>query len=284
MARYRYATTKLRLAPSGEDPQALYAYLQELREEMLRLREEGGPNGYSLDAWQEYFSEHTRYGRGLGDLPQYSPEEPVRFFARIVFGSDGHAYWTGPTLFELNNGNGRTPKRWWWEHDGHGKLAMNEPLENACGQKHCVRPEHHVLGTPGKKSRYTPEQMLNFLRTLALKLERTPSEQDWKASDPPFSEYTFRHHFGSWTDALRKAGMIPRKQSFSAEQVIEAMWFAHDELGHWPKHDEFLALGEKLRERGLPSTMEAPRRHFGTFTNAREVARRGPNGGSRIRS
>ncbi len=70
-------------------------------------------------------------------------------------------------------------------------------------------PYQHRTGGPGRL--YTDEELLNSLRELGKKLDRTPTSKDVISASPP-SHTLYYKHFGSLRNAQRLAGFKPNRR------------------------------------------------------------------------
>lgn len=86
----------------------------------------------------------------------------------------------------------------------------------------------------GIRKRYSNEEILEQLRASAERLGRSPTmrefEQDAETTVHP---QTVIQHFGSWNDAKRKAGLVPRRFAEPADLILLLRELG-DELGRPP--------------------------------------------------
>jgi hypothetical protein len=118
---------------------------------------------------------------------------------------------------------------------------------------------------------YTDTELLNHLRDLAADLERSPTVDVMNERDGP-SALTYQYRFGSWQDALREAGIEPRKTNrteISDEELLDALQSLAADLDATP-------TCHQMNEQGAysPTTYE---RRFGSWTNAVRAAGLPPN-------
>lgn len=259
-----------KILPKSDDHAGVTAYLQQLRTDLLATRAENP--GFALDAFNLYFEESERLGRSLTALPEHSPDEGVRFFARVVHGTNGHAYWTGGKDFRGNVGNLVAPRRWWWRKEV-GELSRDVLIKPGCGQPHCIAPGHQLTSRRGDQQKYSEEEMLGKLQTVALRLGHPPSRADWIALEVKPSEKAYAYRFGGWTKALVRAGLQPNWREYSAEDCMRAIRYIRSKVGHWPSEDEFLAHKKELMAKAMPASMDPMIRLFGRYTAAREAAK-----------
>jgi hypothetical protein len=86
----------------------------------------------------------------------------------------------------------------------------------------------------GIRKRYSDEQILEELAASAKRLGRSPTMREF-ASDPQTSVHpqTVIEHFGSWNEAKRKAGLVPRRFA-TREELLDLLRGLGDELGRIP--------------------------------------------------
>jgi hypothetical protein len=86
----------------------------------------------------------------------------------------------------------------------------------------------------GIRKRYTNEQILEELAASAKRLGRSPTMREF-AADPKTSVHpqTVIEHFGSWNEAKRTAGLVPRRFA-TREELLELLKGLGEELGRIP--------------------------------------------------
>src|SRR5438552_7781727 len=86
----------------------------------------------------------------------------------------------------------------------------------------------------GIRKRYSDEQILEELTASAKRLGRSPTMREF-ADDPKTSVHpqTVIEHFGSWNEAKRKAGLVPRRFA-TREELLELLRELGEELGRIP--------------------------------------------------
>jgi Homing endonuclease associated repeat len=84
------------------------------------------------------------------------------------------------------------------------------------------------------RKRYSNEQILAELRASADRLKRSPTMREF-ASDPNTTVHpqTVIEHFGSWNEAKRAAGLVPRRFATRGE-LVGVLRDLGDELGRTP--------------------------------------------------
>jgi hypothetical protein len=86
----------------------------------------------------------------------------------------------------------------------------------------------------GIRKRYSDEQILEELTASAKRLRRSPTMREF-ADDPETSVHpqTVIEHFGSWNEAKRKAGLVPRRFA-TREELLELLRELGAGLGRTP--------------------------------------------------
>ena len=86
----------------------------------------------------------------------------------------------------------------------------------------------------GIRKRYSDEQILAELSASAERLGRSPTMREFAAdSETSVHPQTVIEHFGSWNEAKRKAGLVPRRFA-TREELLELLKGLGDELGRIP--------------------------------------------------
>ena len=86
----------------------------------------------------------------------------------------------------------------------------------------------------GIRKRYTDDQILAELKACAERLGRSPTMREF-AADPQTTVHpqTVIEHFGSWNNAKRQAGLVPRRFA-TREELLGVLRDLGDELGRIP--------------------------------------------------
>ena len=86
----------------------------------------------------------------------------------------------------------------------------------------------------GIRKRYSDDQILAELRASAERLKRSPTMREF-ASDPKTTVHpqTVIEHFGSWNEAKRAAGLVPRRFA-TRQELVRVLRDLGDELGRTP--------------------------------------------------
>ena len=97
-----------------------------------------------------------------------------------------------------------------------------------------VDPKALAAFQAGIRKRYTDEQILEELTASAQRLGRSPTMREF-AEDPQTTVHpqTVIEHFGSWNEAKRKAGLVPRRFA-TREELLELLRGLGEELGRIP--------------------------------------------------
>jgi hypothetical protein len=112
------------------------------------------------------------------------------------------------------------------------------------------------------RKRYTNDQILSELRASAERLKRSPTMREF-ASDPKTTVHpqTVIEHFGSWNEAKRAAGLVPRRFATRAE-LVRVLHDLGEELGRTPTAKD---LDER---RGFMPSKSLYWHTFGSLSNA----------------
>ena len=112
------------------------------------------------------------------------------------------------------------------------------------------------------RRRYSNEQILEELRASAKRLGRSPTMREF-ATDPGTSVHpqTVIEHFGSWNEAKREAGLVPRRFA-TREELLSLLRLLGQELGRVPSARD---LDE---HRGTMPSKSLYWHTFGSLTNA----------------
>ncbi len=144
---------------------------------------------------------------------------------------------------------------------------------NAVIQAGLVPNEHDFGG--GRDVKYGPEELISILQEVAKELDKTPNILYLENHRKIYFKH-FKRHFGSYKNALVKAGLEPydradtlglRRRGYSKytpEDLISLLQEVAKELGRTPSA-KYL---EKHKKPGFPHF----KRHFGSYKNALEKA------------
>ncbi len=109
-------------------------------------------------------------------------------------------------------------------------MARKQPFRAVAG----IDPDALASFQAGIRKRYSNEQIVAELRASAARLKRSPTMREF-ASDPETTVHpqTVIEHFGSWNEAKRAAGLVPRRFATRAE-LVGLLRTLGEELGHVP--------------------------------------------------
>lgn len=91
----------------------------------------------------------------------------------------------------------------------------------------------------GKNKEYKDWQLIHWLQDFAEELGKTPTQVDL-ANEPSMpSPSVYRYRFGSWNNALKKAGLeVNKRFGWSKEKQYKKMISFCEELGRVPSYEE----------------------------------------------
>jgi hypothetical protein len=97
-----------------------------------------------------------------------------------------------------------------------------------------IDPKALAAFQAGIRKRYSDEQILEELAACARRLGRSPTMREF-AADPETTVHpqTVIEHFGSWNQAKRKAGLVPRRFATRGE-LLDLLRALGEELGRVP--------------------------------------------------
>src|SRR5919201_4281366 len=97
-----------------------------------------------------------------------------------------------------------------------------------------IDPQGLAAFQVGIRKRYSNEQILEELSACARRLGRSPTMREF-AADPETTVHpqTVIEHFGSWNEAKRKAGLVPRRFA-TREELLELLRGLGEQLGRTP--------------------------------------------------
>jgi hypothetical protein len=125
-----------------------------------------------------------------------------------------------------------------------------------------IDPDRLAAFQAGIRKRYSDEQILAELRASAERLGRSPTMREF-AADPETHVHpqTVIEHFGSWNNAKREAGLVPRRFA-TREELLGLLRGLGEELGRTPT-----ARDIDVRKGAMPSK-SLYWHTFGSLTNA----------------
>lgn len=249
--------------------------IEAYREDMQRT-DTPGNMGRALDAYNRLVAESERLGRSLSALDPYLEDEVERFFSRVIYGADGHAYWPRRGNFDLG-GSSTHPRRWWWGHVNGALASKTIALTSLCGEPNCIRPEHCGIASRERARLFSDQQMIGSIQVVAMRLGYVPRGQEWDKAGYRPSVGVYAQRFGSFQRAVRAAGLemrtVKRANRFTREDCVNAITFSRHNLNRWPTHSDFLRLRDELAKRDLPIEPKTILRHFKAKTWAEAMER-----------
>jgi Homing endonuclease associated repeat len=109
-------------------------------------------------------------------------------------------------------------------------MARKEPYRALAG----IDPDALASFQAGIRKRYSNEQILDELRASAARLKRSPTMREFAAdAETTVHPQTVIEHFGSWNDAKRAAGLVPRRFA-TREELVGLLRELGEELGRVP--------------------------------------------------
>lgn len=120
------------------------------------------------------------------------------------------------------------------------------------------------------------DELIQALVDLADRLDETPTVDQMDEKGEYWAS-TYRNHFGSWENALEKAGLERQPSHISKEDLISELMRLGDELGERPSREQMVNQGKY--------STSPYRRRFGSWTAALQEAgfdERSAVGGSKI--
>jgi len=125
-----------------------------------------------------------------------------------------------------------------------------------------IDPDRLAAFQAGIRKRYSDEQIVEELRACAERLGRSPTMREF-AADPETHVHpqTVIEHFGSWNNAKREAGLVPRRFA-TREELLGLLRELGEELGRTPT-----ARDIDERKGAMPSK-SLYWHTFGSLTNA----------------
>jgi len=116
-------------------------------------------------------------------------------------------------------------------------------------------------GLEGVRGFYTREELTGYMKRLAVRLGRTPRETDMQNARGFPSSALYVQRFGSWTNALKEAGIRPTREYLSEDELVEKLKQLSTILGRPPTQDDM------NRTAGFPSSRPYFNK-FGTWSKA----------------
>lgn len=256
----------------------------EVLAELRQAREEGAIPARQAELFSRALRLSIDEGRPLDALNQRIGDERERFLSLVAQGAEGHWYWMGPQYFRLNSGRSRKPKRYAFELESGPLSGSKDIVDRRCSEPRCIAPAHHVLVPWSEwRRRYSDDFLLGRLRVVALRLGYSPTMNKWRRLRMSPDRRSFTDRFGSWDEALRKAGLpLPqRRERETPERCREALLSFAEHLGRAPSSHDVDENPEWFRSRGyaVSAWTYANRLGSGTWVSAIEAAGLAPEQG-----
>jgi hypothetical protein len=125
-----------------------------------------------------------------------------------------------------------------------------------------IDPKALAAFQAGLRKRYTDEQILAELRACAERLGRSPTMREFAAdTETHVHPQTVIEHFGSWNNAKREAGLVPRRFA-TRDELLQLLRDLGGDLGRPPTAKDIDA-----RKGAMPSK-SLYWHTFGSLTNA----------------
>jgi hypothetical protein len=97
-----------------------------------------------------------------------------------------------------------------------------------------IDPKALAAFQAGIRKRYSDEQILGELRASAERLGRSPTMREFAAdAETTVHPQTVIEHFGSWNNAKREAGLVPRRFA-TRDELLQLLRELGEELGRPP--------------------------------------------------
>ena len=114
----------------------------------------------------------------------------------------------------------------------------------------------------GMRKRYSDDQILEELRTCAVRIGKSPTMREFEAdSATTVHPQTVIEHFGSWNAAKRQAGLVPRRFA-TREELLQLLRELGEEIGRVPTAKDVEA------RRGTMPSKSLYWHTFGSLTSA----------------
>ncbi|AJF61555.1 TPA: hypothetical protein HA239_04325 [Candidatus Woesearchaeota archaeon] len=113
---------------------------------------------------------------------------------------------------------------------------------------------------------YTREQLLFYLTSLSKELKKTPTIDDMNRKKDYPSAATLAKRFGSWNNALRKAGLkVNVRKKYTKTELLDNLKLLAKELGRQPKSTD-------LKGKKWAASYTTYKKHFGSWKKALDLA------------
>ena len=236
------------------------------------------PNPARGKAWDAWFAARIREGNDPSALQRNSSNLDEKIDARSLPGVGGCLIWDGA----FDDGHPRvshaTPEQ--PNRNIHVRKYVlaraGRPVPEKrrvvvkCGQLSCVNPDHLTHETEPWTRRFSDDQVRGLFQTLSLRLGRSPRRHEWDKAGFKVTAGGIESRYGSWDNALAKAGLPPApthdKKSDPAEMLAT--------LQRYARQHRIRPTTHIWRTRRPPGSVSVTTylRHFGTWHKALEAA------------
>lgn len=230
-----------------------------------------------VNAFQAWFRQSCAEGKRPDALVTYEPDEKLRFWERVVQGAE-HWYWHregDPRKFQFRRNDGRVikPRRFAvMLARGLAHLDPSTDVWPACGDPHCIRPQHQNVGRNREARLWvTDQQIIGAVQTLAMQMGRTPTRDDYdKWGNGPCSSTAIYSRLGKWSKVTKAAGLAPaaRRDACAVlpREMCEALRELTAHLGHAPSSYQYYRARDWTGPRDLPTHHETVKKVLGVDT------------------
>jgi hypothetical protein len=171
---------------------------------------------------------------------------------------------------------GRPPSASEWSHaDPTGAWARQHPRFPSYEQVTCLFGNWgaalQAAGTKAANVHWTPETIVAALQRWAQVNGRPPTQHDWRNRHPDRmhpSASVAANHFGSWSAALRAAGLTPATRRWTPDELVDALRAWERRHGHAPTSSEWPNAGAGSDHPARGTIVN----HFGNWIQALHAA------------
>jgi len=111
---------------------------------------------------------------------------------------------------------------------------------------------------------YTDEELLNYLKKFYYDNGRAPKRREFEIHPDYPGKTTYCRRFGSWKNALEKAGILDKMEHvriYTSEEISDSLFQFYETYGQIPKYNDF-------RNGAMSIHASTILRRFGTWNNA----------------
>jgi Homing endonuclease associated repeat len=159
--------------------------------------------------------------------------------------------------------NGKLTKK---NYQRLGYLPSYPTIVSLFGSWHTALQEAGL--TPASLSQYTDEDILEAIRNFYQNNQENPSKEQYKRLRKKPSVKTIEERFGSWSEALKKAGLQPievRNHPYTDEEMLNALRRFYKENGNYISYTSY-------EQSGILPSASVIRNRFGTWNKALKKA------------